>query len=460
MNNNKKKFNYKILIIVVIAIILAIGGYLLFTKKSKNKLTTDISAIFDSDQPIVVKKGKKYGYIDIDGNILIEPKYDNATSFNGNYAIVRLDGTYQVIDRKGEMKIETTYSNDIKYVSDHKVWIIKNKLYDSDLKQLTEEDKVVSYEDNGYLSWTNSNQAGIMNTKGKITYTYNFKDGESYLGFTSSDTDDSLENHYCRVTLDNKKYAIVNCDTGKVIYDYTDKYIYSEDDNIYTLYADSGYNSKASVVYIQNDKIAYQSSNPEVELDYSNGYIIIKDESKDYNNRYSYYDIKTNKILDTKPENMTNLSNMSEWETITGFNIFDCGAGKGIMKKDKVQLSCEWSDIETFDVLLYQYLKSEKKDYIMAKTTAKTYIIDLKNGKKVIEFNSDYIISTATSTFIYYTDKDTEEIVIYNLLTGKTMTTKEGNYINMYPNYVTIIEGNKKSYYNTNFKLIYEENDE
>lgn len=277
MNNNKKKFNYKILIIVVIAIILAIGGYLLFTKKSKNKLTTDISAIFDSDQPIVVKKGKKYGYIDIDGNILIEPKYDNATSFNGNYAIVRLDGTYQVIDRKGEMKIETTYSNDIKYVSDHKVWIIKNKLYDSDLKQLTEEDKVVSYEDNGYLSWTNSNQAGIMNTKGKITYTYNFKDGESYLGFTSSDTDDSLENHYCRVTLDNKKYAIVNCDTGKVIYDYTDKYIYSEDDNIYTLYADSGYNSKASVVYIQNDKIAYQSSNPEVELDYSNGYIIIKD---------------------------------------------------------------------------------------------------------------------------------------------------------------------------------------
>lgn len=460
LNFNKRKFNYKLLIIFAVVIILVIASYLLFIKKSKDKSTTDISAIFDPDQPIVVKKGKKYGYIDIEGNILIEPKYDNASSFNGNYAIVAFNDTYQVIDRKGEMKIETSYLTDIKYVSDYKVWIIKNKLYDSDLKQLTEDDVTVRYEDNGYLSWNNSNQVGIMNTKGKITYTYNFKDGESYLGLTTSDTDDSLKNHYCRMDLDNKKYAIVNCDTGKVIYDYTDKYISGKGDNIYTIYADNSFSSTSSVIYIQNDKIVYQSSNPEVELYYSNSYIIIEDESKSYDNRYSYYDTKTDKILTTKPEDINKSSNVNEWETVTGFNIFNCSDGKGIMKNDKVHLTCQWSNIEYFDILLYQYLKSQGKNYIMAQKDNKSYIIDLKNAKTIIEFNTTNINDSDTSTFINYIDNDTKEKVVYNLLTGKTLTTNGKNYVYMYPNYIIIEEGNKKSYYNTNFKLIYEETNE
>lgn len=461
MNNqalNKSKSNSKLFIIIGIVIILLIVSCLLFIKKKKTKTTTEIATIFSSEQPIVIKKDKKYGYIDIEGNIIIEPKYDYASAFNGKYATVKLDDTYQVIDRKGEMKMSSSYSSDIKYISDEKIWIINNQLYDSDLKKLTNDDVNVQYEDHGYLRWTNysTNQGGIMNAKGKITYTYNFKQGESYLGFDPSDIDDTLNKRYCRLVLDNKKYAIVNCDTGKMIYDYTNKYIYSKDDNIYNVYTDTNDSTVESVIYVQNDKIAYQSPHSKVELSYIDGYVTIRDNSKDYNNMYSYYDTKTDKIIATKPEKVNSSSYLSKWETITGFTVFNCGTGKGIMKKDKVHIDCQWSSIDFFDVLLYQYLKSQGKNYIMTKKDNKSYIIDLKNGNTVMEFNSNYI-NASLSTFIYYIDNDTKEKVIYNLLTGKTMTTKTENYIYMYPNYITVTEGTKKSYYNTNFKLIYEE---
>jgi hypothetical protein len=47
------------------------------------------------------EKGKKYGYIDVTGNYVIQPRYDEALAFNEGYAVVKVGDKYGVIDTNG-----------------------------------------------------------------------------------------------------------------------------------------------------------------------------------------------------------------------------------------------------------------------------------------------------------------------------------------------------------------------
>lgn len=45
--------------------------------------------------------GSSWGYINSDGDMVLSPIYDEASTFSGDYAVVKLDGTYTLIDKKG-----------------------------------------------------------------------------------------------------------------------------------------------------------------------------------------------------------------------------------------------------------------------------------------------------------------------------------------------------------------------
>ena len=463
--NNKKTNNKKIFIIIAAVIVVAIVAFILI-KKLGGDLPKNVSSIFNPDQPILVEKDDKYGYINSDGKFIIDPVYESASSFNGDFAVVKSIVTkegveltlYQVIDKKGNVNATSEYASNIKYISDGDVWIINDQLYNGSLKKISKDGIKVSYEDGNYLKWVNSSKktGGIMTLSGKVTYTYEFADGESYIGIDPSENDVTLTENYCRITIENEKYGIVNCDTGKVVYNYTDKYISVEDDNIFEVKEKDTY-SFISIMYIQNDKLAYQSSSSEVDLKYYSGYVQIRDAEKDYSERYSYYDIKSGKVVNEKPSSSSQSSDISEWENLTGLKKFSCDTGKGLMEGEKVLLSCEYDDVNFFGILLYQYLESDKKEYVMAEKDDKTFIINLKNGKTVAEFNSSSVYDSNYSTFVYYKDESTNKKVVYNLITGKTYTTDNDNNINLYSNYVTIKENNKLNYYNIDLKLIYTE---
>ena len=92
----------------------------------------------------MVEKNGKYGYIDSNGNFIIDPIYDEAYSFNGNYAIVRTTvkyddlsslekDVYQLIDKYGEVKATTPFYDYPEYISKYNVWIINSELYDKNL---------------------------------------------------------------------------------------------------------------------------------------------------------------------------------------------------------------------------------------------------------------------------------------------------------------------------------------
>ncbi|MBQ8200793.1 MAG: WG repeat-containing protein [Clostridia bacterium] len=48
-----------------------------------------------------VKLDGKYGYLDMDFNTAISPRYEEATDFNGGYACVKLNGQWYIIDKTG-----------------------------------------------------------------------------------------------------------------------------------------------------------------------------------------------------------------------------------------------------------------------------------------------------------------------------------------------------------------------
>lgn len=60
-----------------------------------------------SDSLLQVEKGKKCGFIDLKGKLVIEAIYDSTTSFNGGFAIAKRENIFYVINKKGvEKKIE------------------------------------------------------------------------------------------------------------------------------------------------------------------------------------------------------------------------------------------------------------------------------------------------------------------------------------------------------------------
>lgn len=67
-----------------------------------------------SENRIWFKEKDKFGYLDQEGNIVIEAKFDSASNFNDGYAIVGVDKLKYIINLKGE--IVTSGYEDISYI--------------------------------------------------------------------------------------------------------------------------------------------------------------------------------------------------------------------------------------------------------------------------------------------------------------------------------------------------------
>lgn len=46
--------------------------------------------------------GSLWGYMDSSGSVVLEPKYEEALAFSGNYAVVKIDGVYTLINASGD----------------------------------------------------------------------------------------------------------------------------------------------------------------------------------------------------------------------------------------------------------------------------------------------------------------------------------------------------------------------
>ncbi len=461
--DNKPKKN-KVLLIVIIAVIIGIAVFLgIKFLGGKNTVSDQASTISEGD-PILIEKGDKYGYIDTNGNVIIPFKYDDAWSFIGGYTRVSeitdvdgyLDELFYLIDTKGNIIYTANSSRGILYYDRYDVWIINGKLYNGSLKQLSADSITVDYKDNGYLSWESEKSAGIMDYTGKITYTYNFSGDEDFLSINVPDVSATLKEKYCIVNVENKKYAIVNCETGKVVYNFTDYYISEYDNNIFELSLKSNFEFVSSI-YIQNDQIIYETNDQNIDLYYdSSGYVKIDDSNKPYSERYSYINILTGEITQEKPSvDIPTITSIDIWEEYTNYKQQSCdNGGYSLVKDDTVVVPCGYDSFKYFDLNLYKYLVSKGKDYVLAKKDRKTYLVDLKTGQVVEEFNMPSVITREDSSFVYY--QDDNGTYIYNLISGKSFTTSDVDAkVYIRSNYFVIKQDSKSDYYNMDCKLIY-----
>lgn len=459
----------------VIAVVVCVILLLNMSPSEERKEKQLIDDIFNPKQLIKVKSNtdEKYGYINTEGKFEIEPKYDDATDFKGDYAVVRTEietegltrTVYQIIDKKGKVKKQANLN--IEYIDDNGTWIIDGELYDSKMKKVSPAGVRVSHKEDNYYLWINDEKktAGVMNEKGKATYTYTFQSGENSIYLTIPSIDETLKEKYCVVNIEDK-YGIINCDTGVVVHELSETRVSSNTDNVFELKDPDTYAFK-EIMYIQNDKKMYSSTSEEVDLYYYPGYVSIRDGSKDLSERYTYLHTATGEIKNERPstsyddddddeEDITN-----EWEKLTGNKAFSCGDdGYGLMNNEKITLPCEWEDLEYLEVRLYKYLKSNKKEYIYGEKDDKWYLISIPEKKAIVEFNASRIIKKEESTFIYYTDKDTSNKKVYNLLTNKSLNVDSEQYLTVYSNYITVKDYSDKilKYYNTNLECIYKEN--
>ena len=446
-------------IIAIFALVKLIGG----GSGSKNSL---LSVIYDENILIPIRKDGKYGYINLKGQEVIAPQFTSADTFTGNYAEVGLDDdrhTRALIDKKGEVKLKAELSSGFNYDAENDIWYSYENVYNGKLERLADDNVVLEYK-NGFISWSDAENKkyGIMNTKGKITYTYTAENDDDHAYFVASEVSEDLKDTYCIVhhytNIDRAQSAIVNCDSGKVIVDFQSDFISDEDDNVFE-FNDKDYNT-TRMIYIQGDKILYDTPH-DIDVIFYGSYAKIYDnDEKEYDKRTKYLILASGEVQDKAPTTDTDPDiNLSEWEKTTGFRKISCSNGYGLNKGDKAVIPCEWKNLNNPDMTLSDFLSSKGKEYVIAQKDNKSYVLNANNGKVVKEFNCNRFTFNDTSTFAYCSDNDSNKIHIYNLLTGATIDLDQPDGINYpidtYPMYLTFETSDSFVYYNKDLKEFY-----
>lgn len=475
------------LIILVLLILIGIGGFFAFKHFGTGKTDVDLNFIFDPNKPIIVKNNGKYGYITSEGKTMIEPQYNNANNFYGDYAVVTVDNPnkdsynktiYQIIDKKGNVKLSSESYSAPKYYSTYNLWVVDGVLYDSKLNKVLGEGITVEYVSNGYFEYTDSlkNESGIITYKGKKIFTM---PGTS-VSADISDNEYNKDDLYATVKTysEPEKEVIISLKTGDILFtseDVESYYISEENSGLFYYYnqkLDDGYKNRKFLFFI-NNKLAYQTTevvdkvevydyqNQILEIDYGYNYEELGKSQRTY-----YYDVKNKKMLDKRPSNSTSLDDLEIdlIEQTYGFKEYSSSGRYGIMSGNKVIVPCEYNDIEYLNINLFNYMKSKGKELVLLEKDRKLVLYNIKNSKSITTFNSSYIYDYDDSTFIKISlyEEDgytTKGYTVYNLLSGKSMDFGKSDYVSIGSNYVTIKKDGKKTYYNTNFKQIYVANE-
>ena len=487
MNNNttpkSKKSNLKIILIILALIIIGVVVFFLLNKSKDNSSTSNLNSVFEPNKPIIVKNNGKYGYITSEGETMIEPQYNSATDFYGDYAVVSVDNSdpmiyndviYELIDKQGNVKITAESYYSPKYYSDFDLWLIDGALYDSKLNRTLDEGITIEYIDYEYFTFedVNKNESGIMTYKGKKVFTI----PETYIYVDISQNEYNEEDLYASVRTygDNEKEVIISIKTGEILFtseDVDDFNLYEVGNGIFQYYDSTlpdGYENRKYLYFIDN-KLAYQTTDKVYDLevyDYKNQILEI-DYGYDYeelgkSQRIYYYDIKNKTMLEKRPSSSNSLDDLeiNLTEQTYGFKEYSSSGKYGIMLGEKVIVPCEYDGIQYLDVNLFNYFKSKSKELVLLEKEGNLLLYDLKNSKTITTFNSSYINDYDNSTFIKYNIYENGEYMtkgytVYNLLSGKSMNFELDNEISIGSNYIAVKKDNQKIYYNTDFKQIY-----
>lgn len=417
-------------------------------------LSPNIS-IYDDDYPILASNDDgKYGYINSKGDFIINAEYNFASDFNGNYAYVEDEFGAYLINTKGKEILnldQSTYS-EVRYYDKYNIWIINGKLYNNDLKSLTAKEEKVEYIDFGFSKLINyvTGDSYIIDKDGKKIYLMD--DDEADVEITYSKNDD--ENYYASVCKNGKIGKIVSLQTGEVLYEIPKEFINdfeisSNSLNYYNIKLASGFDAKEKYIFINNEKIAYETEDDEILSYYSDNYILIEN----YDNK-KYINLDTNEIINEEPVN--------DIKSRKDYSIVSCNTDKTkrtLIFKNNIISSCEYDFIVGFDDDLYDYIKNKNgKNLIYARNDKNAYVLDMNTKTVVREFDASkrvFDFSIKYDTFIL-TEEGYNTVTAYNMITEKTLNITGASQFKTGSNYMLAASSNESTIFNNNLSSIYE----
>ena len=305
-DTKKHKLIFSILIINIVTILISSIGFLYlksnfqitYANNEKNMLKTIMQSSTNTNNiPIKAKKNGKYGYIDSNGNTLIDFIYDDCSDFI-EIDILNANEKYYV----AEVSIE----NELRYITNNNKIICCHKNTKSD------EKLSVNYISNQFINDLKQNaielktQLDIPNYQTKNNYNYdeNYNYNVIYSEYESNNiysfklinnkgnAIELLYNSLTKNLIYNNKSITVN---GKIpLTSYTPSYIYYYKNGYIPIY-----NFEKNIFgWIDLNGQAHYINGKKQILDFNNKYIAIKDYSITSDNKAYLIDYNGNRISD------------------------------------------------------------------------------------------------------------------------------------------------------------------
>ena len=437
------KFIFEILLLAIVCFI----AYVMFFRKSNYTGNANLNFIFNPFKPIVVYKDGKAGYVDFNGKSIIEPTYDFATEFYGEYAAVSLNEEYKIINKAGETVVSVKNKIAPVYDVEYSVWIIDDCLYNESMEKLASNVKSVGY---GIYSYVNSSseKVGVVNYLGETLY---FASGTSIeVGVSQSYNYDV----YALVHVPNMEDVIVSNKEKKVVYK-------SASNNI-SDYGNAIFSDRTGDVvkflYFRDGKVHKEFTDAiDVNMFNFNAGIL---QVKTVNSMYYYDSINNTELSEIDSKNLVDFD-----EKYYGYTKTICGDEPnfkyGLMKDDNDIFNCEYDDISFLDIKVHEFIKSKIfRKYVILTKNDEVVLYDLLLKKNILEMNNVSLVNNSQSMFLVFEANDnstTKEDVIYNLITGKILRFSNSNnrYIAKSNNLVVLDDNNTATYYNIFMKEIY-----
>ena len=177
----KKNIFGKIIVIILLLLVVLFSVYYIFIRDNSDS-KINIDTVFDINKPILINDNDKYGYVDNNGKLLTEIKYDLATEFYGGYASVGIYGDdkkeYSIVNSSFEKILTKTSDNIPQYITEYDIWLIGGSLYNNKMKEIVSKETLV-YDDNGFFVYSNSklNLTGIVDYTGEEIFSVPGVDG-------------------------------------------------------------------------------------------------------------------------------------------------------------------------------------------------------------------------------------------------------------------------------------------
>ncbi len=187
------------------------GGTKKLVNTEKNDVLTtgfdEITQILDSSEnSVIFKKDEKYGIMNIDGTVALEPKYDDLKEAKVGSFIAKKDNKYGIIDTQDQTLLEFKYEN-IVYQKDADLYIADNQNFESEII------------DNTYKTQLSGMLLDFNNDEGYIKMIIN--DERKYYTFKFEEKQDTeiLKNQNLYLRKKDGKYGFVDKE-GNVVVDY------------------------------------------------------------------------------------------------------------------------------------------------------------------------------------------------------------------------------------------------